>query len=333
MSKKTKDQDYLFISAMLRARESQMLTSEKMVRMLDATSYSEAARVLTECGFEDVSDKSTQELEEVFSKHRAEIFKELSRMCPEKEIVDAFRLKYDYHNAKVLIKSESADVDGLYLMSDCGRVDPKKFAEAYHAQEYRFLPNKLSKAVEEARGVIQRTENPQLADFILDRAYFEELREMADRVTSPFLSGYVTLLIDGANLNSIVRTARIGRDIDFLKKALFKGGSVNAERVGEMALAKEPFALMYAGTEYADCAQLGEAAANGGKLANFEQSCKMVQEEYFSKAVFVSFGAETVVAYIAAVEEEIKAARMILTGKLSGVNPKIIRERLCLSNA
>ena len=34
------------------------------------------------------------------------------------------------------------------------------------------------------------------------------------------------------------------------------------------------------------------------------------------------------VAYLAAVEGEITAVRMILTGKLSGIEPETIRERL-----
>lgn len=45
MSKKTKDTEYLTISAMLRAREASMLSREKMDRMLAAASYAEAAKL------------------------------------------------------------------------------------------------------------------------------------------------------------------------------------------------------------------------------------------------------------------------------------------------
>ena len=40
------------------------------------------------------------------------------------------------------------------------------------------------------------------------------------------------------------------------------------------------------------------------------------------------FGEEAVLAYLAAVETEITAVRMILTGKLAGIAPQTIRERL-----
>ena len=45
-------------------------------------------------------------------------------------------------------------------------------------------------------------------------------------------------------------------------------------------------------------------------------------------AKLVAYGEEPVVAYLAAVESEITAVRMILTGRLAGIDPQTIRERL-----
>ena len=44
------------MSAMLRAREANMLGRDRMDRMLAAGSYGEAAKLLAECGYEDLSD-------------------------------------------------------------------------------------------------------------------------------------------------------------------------------------------------------------------------------------------------------------------------------------
>ena len=70
------------------------------------------------------------------------------------------------------------------------------------------------------------TGNPQLSDFVLDRAYFAEMAETARAVGSPFLEGYVRLLIDAANLRSAVRCARMGKGSDFLSQVLLPGGNV-----------------------------------------------------------------------------------------------------------
>ena len=322
------DYDYLYLTSALRAKEPKMLTKDKMDRMLDAPTFDDAAKMLMDCGYADMSGMSASSVEKTLGSYRAEAFEEIRQLIPERSIVDAFCLKYDYHNAKVLIKAESANVDGKYLLSDSGMVPIETLIEAYHAEDYDALPKMLAKALEEARGVIKRTENAQLADFVLDRAYFEEMKETAENLYSPFLKDYVNLAIDGANLRAAVRTIRMGRNIDFLHGALISGGNVDSQQLAEAAYSDEGFALLFAESPYREAALLGAEAVKGGRLTEFEKSCDNALAAYFGEAKQISFGAQPVIAYIAALENEIMAARMILSGKLSGVNPSLIQERL-----
>ena len=129
MSKKTKDTEYLTMSAMLRAREGSMLSRDRMDRMLSAGSYAEAAKLLTECGYEDMSEADAAGIDAALTKHRSDIFAELAGMAAQPEVVDIFRLKYDYHNIKTLVKAAGAEVSGDRLLSDCGRVPAAKLKE------------------------------------------------------------------------------------------------------------------------------------------------------------------------------------------------------------
>ncbi len=305
-----------------------MLTKDRMDRMLDAPSFDEAAKLLMDCGYPDMSGMDAGGIEKALSAHRAEAFEEIRALIPESAILEVFSLKYDYHNAKVLIKAESADVDGKYLLSVSGNVPLEVFVDAYHAGDYSPLPEKLAKALDEAKSIINRTENPQLADFVLDKAYFAEMKELSEKLYSPFLTDYVRLAIDGANLRATVRTLRIGRDIDFLRNALISGGSIDAGELAEAAFSDIGFAPLFETTPYKDAALLGAEAVNGGRLTEFEKECDNVLTRFFGGAGYTTFGAQPVIAYIAALENEITAARMILTGKLSGVDPSLIRERL-----
>ncbi len=45
-----KDTDYLAVSAWLHAMETRLLTPEKVERLLEAASETEARKLLTECG-------------------------------------------------------------------------------------------------------------------------------------------------------------------------------------------------------------------------------------------------------------------------------------------
>ena len=120
MTKKRKDTDYLTISARIRSMERNLLDRPRMERMLDATTDADAVRILTEVGYEAFDPASERALNAALLHRREELFGELYRYAPEPEIVDVFRLKYDYHNLKAVLKAGSSDVSRLLV--DAGRV-------------------------------------------------------------------------------------------------------------------------------------------------------------------------------------------------------------------
>ena len=321
-----KKEAYLCVSAMLRAREPKLLSNDKAERMLDAASYDEAAKILTDCGYPDMSQMKADELEECLAQRRSAIFDELGKLSPDHELVDLFKLKYDYHNAKTIIKAEATGSDPVPLLSDAGRVPGRKLLEIYNEDKGILLPEKLASAMAEAKAVLARTSNPQLSDFVLDKSWFSELRAAADKLGSPFLKGYADLLIDSANLKTAVRTMRMGKNQDFLAGVLIPGGSVSTQRIAA-ATDKESLAALYSGGILEKAAVLGGEALDGG-MTKFELACDNAVNEYLRGAKLISYGCEPVAAYMAAVEGEIQAARMILTGRLAGVKPQVIRERL-----
>jgi len=323
----SKKEAYIFLSAMLRARETKLLNADRASRMLEAGSFSETAKMLTEHGYADMSGMTAREVNEALNSRREEIFSEIARLVPDRVITDILRMKYDYHNAKVIIKSEAMALDPDRLLSETGRICPKALKEQYAEEQYSLLPGTLGKAMEEAKSVLARTSNPQLADFVLDRYYFEELWENADRSGDAFLKGYVRLLTDAANLKSTVRTLRMGKPAEFLKEVLLPNGNIPADKIASGA-DPETLPAMYMNSPLEKAAALGCAALEGGRLTEFERECDNAVNAYLKKAKMVSFGSEPVVAYLSAVETEITAVRMILTGKMSGIKSEVLRERL-----
>ena len=101
--KKISDREYLYLSAMLKAREANMLTRDKLERMLSAGSFDDAAKLLTESGWPDMSGQTAAGVDKLLSARREEIFAEMERTIPEREVVAVFRTRYDYHNAKAII--------------------------------------------------------------------------------------------------------------------------------------------------------------------------------------------------------------------------------------
>lgn len=319
--------DYLFLSTYIRAREKSLLTRERLERMVEAPDFDEAAKVLQECGYPDLTGASDRTLEETFSARRAAVLSEMERFCPEKELVDAFRLKYDYHNAKVLVKAQGAGVDGEGILSDCGRVSPAVLREAFWEESWRKVPAPLAAALREAKATLARTGNPQLADMGLDKAYFAELLTLTKELAGDFCLGYAKLSIDAANLRTAVRCIRGRMDEGVLRAALIDGGEISRDRIAKRVYG-EGVIEVFSGRALNRAAELGQQAIEGAALSAFERECDNILIRYLTEAKMTAFGPEAAVAYLAGLDGEIVAARMVLLGKRSGLAPERLRERL-----
>ena len=130
-----KDLDYLTISARIHAMENRLLNHERMERMIEARELSEAAKVLTECGYEDLGQVTAGGIEEMLSKAQTDLFHDLSSAVGNRALLDVFRCSYDYHNAKVLVKAEALGVNQDALLMGGGRYDPRRLAEDYSRED------------------------------------------------------------------------------------------------------------------------------------------------------------------------------------------------------
>ncbi len=324
---KLKDTDFLFISTRLRSLENRMLGRERMERMLEARTNEDAAKVLSECGYEGLEPLTAPALEQALAARRAGVFSELAAMSPAPELVDVFRCKYDYHNAKALVKCTAAGQDPDRLLIDAGRIPAATLRDAFRQGALDTLPATLRQAVSDASDTLSATGDPQRSDFILDRAYFQELGEMAAASGSDFLADYVRLMIDAANLKSAVRAMRLHKDLEFLNAVLADGGSVSRSQIASAAVSGAKLESVFTG-RLQEAAVLGDDAAKGGRQTAFEKACDDTLNQFLQSSRMTPFGADVLIAYAAAMENEITAARIILSGRLSGVPTTSIRERL-----
>ena len=121
MAKKIKDTDYLVISARVRAMENQLLTRERMEQVLEARSDEEAAKLLQECGYPELDPTHPEAMDAALSAAREATLADLADTAPDARYIDIFKLKYDYHNVKALLKARAMDTDAGRMLMDMGR--------------------------------------------------------------------------------------------------------------------------------------------------------------------------------------------------------------------
>lgn len=318
-----KDTDYLSISARVRAMENRLLTRERLERMLEARDQGEALKVLSECGYGEWNASDPAGLEQALSAARDSLFRELAAAVPDRRLVELFQLKYDYHNAKVLLKAKVTGQAADRLLVSGGRYTPEQLTQSLHTCGDFFR-----RAVEQAGDCMEQTGDPQLADLLLDKACFEEMARLAKECDSAFLQGYVRMAVDAANLRSWVRCARLEKDAQFLSQVLLEGGNVSVyaltqTRAQDIGGLFRPGPLSVAAELAADLAR-----PNAGPLTAFERECDNALMAYQEKARRTPFGEEVVAGYLFAREAELTAIRTVMAGRMAGLDAEIIRRRL-----
>ncbi len=323
-----KDIDYLYSSSRLRCLERKLLTRERMERMCEAKTNDDAVKVLEECNYPEFSPQSLADVENILALERQKTFKLLESISPDKRLVDIFKIKYDYHNLKVIIKGEQANEDYTFLLSPCGRFPANQLIEMLRENSFAGMPPILSRAVREGKEVLGRTGDPQAGDFILDKACYTEMLGLAKEFNRPFVLGYVQLLIDCINLRSAVRARRMGRGPDFLKQSLIPGGKFPLTRfMGDIS--GDYLESLYHSTPLEQAAEAGAAALrNEGSLAQIDLQCDNAINAYLKDAKYIAFGEQPLIAYAAAKEAELTAVRTIMAGRFGDLPSKTIKERL-----
>ena len=321
MTKHRKDTDYLFLASRVRALERKLLTAPRIEQLLTAGDVAACSQLLSELGYEPIHDEAS--LQASLKQQREAVFSDIARFMPEPELLDVFRLKYDYHNIKTLLKDRS----GGRLLMDAGCISAADMERQYaESGNWQFLPKEMADAAKEAADVLAETGNAQRSDFILDRAYFAQLRRLAQESRCAYLQEYIRAMIDAANLRSLVRTERLHADPGFLRQVLFDGGSVSADTIA--AHAGNGPAALYRTTPFRSAAETGEEAVKGGSLTAFERACDNAVLLAAGKARSIPFGVEVVLGYLAAKEAEWTAVRIIMSGRMAGMTADAIRERL-----
>lgn len=320
-----KDTDYLAVSARVRAMENRLLTRERMERMIETRDLSQARKVLVECGYPEESGVG---LEEILAQARAETFRDLASAVPNPALVGLFGLKYDYHNAKTLIKAQALGVDPERLLLSGGRYHPSELVEGWQREDLRGCSESFRNAMLQASAVLRESKDPQQADLLLDRAYYHEMAQLAKELDSRFLQGYVRLSVDVANLRAAVRVARMGKETEFLRQVLLPGGSVSEQAI--LAARGEALGEVFRSGSLAQAAELGAKLTkpDAGTLTDFEKACDDALTAYLSAARRVPFGEQAVVGYLYAKEMELTAIRTIFAGLSAGLDGDTIRQRL-----
>lgn len=328
---KIKDTDYLFSSARVRSVEKNMLCKDRAEKMIDAKSIEDALRILYDCEYGNEKEQvAAKDFEKLLADEHKKTYNFVMSIVPELNNFKIFLYTYDYHNLKVIMKSEFLGTDANELLVDIGTIDIKMLKFAVKERDFTALTENMKNALNEVINDFPKNKDPQVIDIVFDKYCYDEMLKSAEEVKCEFIIDYVRLLIDTINLKTFVRLRRMNKSWDFLSKVFIDGGKMPQKLfVTSYDESFEKFADKLVPYGFKDVFFEGTSVLNEtGMFTTLEKLIDNNIIEYVKTAKYISFGIEPIVGYLIAKENEIKTARIIMAGKLAGISSELIRERL-----
>jgi V/A-type H+-transporting ATPase subunit C len=226
---------YGFAVGKVRVLERRVLDRAAYERLLDARSFSEQKRLLSDTLYGRFIEpaKTAEDVERALDDALEEAYGFLGKAALPEPVTRYFRLRYDFANLKAVGKARmlGAPLEGLLVGH--GTVP----SEAFEGDLSR-LPDPFATlgSILPAEPPAADSEEASLAiDAVVDAAMFAELLRTAKEARSAFLVQLAALAIDIANIKTLVRGRRAGMDGDTLRGLLIEGGTVDPVALSPLA--------------------------------------------------------------------------------------------------
>jgi V/A-type H+-transporting ATPase subunit C len=325
------DTRYAYAVARVRGMETRVLDRQWIERLLSETPAG-VLKALGDSAYQEAlaGVARPEDVEQGLEKALADTLGTIARLAPEPELIDLFRLRWDFRNLKSLIKAsvlKRAD-RGLGLAPGLGTVDVEVLRKAVEERNFMALPAVLADAARAALDAHRDASELAAIDRICDAALWAHSLAVARSRGNEFLTVYLRTEIDLANVRTFVRMKEAGKDATDLAQALLAGGTLDAAFFrGLLGEPTDAFARALEFGPYADLAPVF-SEWSPEKAYALERACDNVLLKRVEPAKMVAYGIEPLIAYILRRQIEIKLVRTAVLAKLDGLARGDVEERL-----
>lgn len=358
--------EYSWASAVGRIRvlEQRLLAEPEMRQFAESRSLQGALAALRDSLYGPYLEKLQDpgDFDQALEQALSDEYKMLMGMSPEPQAIMVFRARYDFHNLKVVARSNLLGMPWEeQAVSRMGNIIPGHVVELFAeeksvtdpGQRYArgtaflagqpniYVPNptlaSLLKGLLDAYDCVHAQDplpsEPAAGlqmDADIDRAYYRWAAREIRRLGYGGLTMFFASEIDVLNLRMAVRAMRLGIPGALAGSLFLDGGRVEAQAVyGEYLNGLKGLKALYGRTPWADLAEEGVLLLErGGPLSGWERRSDNAFMGFLRKARYQALGPEPVFGYLYGRETEVRNLRVILSGKASGVLAQEILERL-----
>lgn len=322
--------DFISSSTTIRVLEKKLMNMSNYSSMAEAPTLEDDLRLLNDSSYQEFISKldRPEDYEWALKQTEAKALNRLYKLSADPLPIDLVTLKYSYHNVKVYVTEELIGRDQSHLYMDVGEFKSEEFKAGFKTENPKY--ERYYRVIRDLFNRYDEHADPQIIGIEVDDYYFEHMTDLARSSGIDLFIQYVEDLIDFTNIKTILRCQRQNRDVEFIEKALVKGGSIPmSDYEGMLNVKLDENSRLFMNSRIARAVREGIISyKETGSLSIFE----MKMDNYFmslaKKIRTVTYGPEVLFGYALAVDMEIKNIRTILIAKEFGLEPDFIRERL-----
>jgi len=322
--------DYAYIMGVLRSLEAKLLNTNDLERMIDAPNAEAAFRVFNDTEYADnILDVEVAEFKKALDADLLQTKEMYEKMLGNKDLLDFLFCRHDFHNVKLSFKAKYSGKELKEFESELGNISADKIRQSVVEDSTPDLPDSLKEVVEKAKVKFEKNHDPHYIDNLLDKEMFKHLVSLVKKIDNEFVTDFLKLQIDLANIKILLRVKRLKRDISFLKNELIEGGSIPTKELVEQ-LDKDTKTILKYLEKYFDnkMVVIFDEYEKEDSLWNLEQGFENYELDYLQQTKMYNYGPEIVLSYFYAKKNAIRNVRLVMTGKINGVDSQEIKQRL-----
>lgn len=318
-------QGLIFANACAKAKELNLFTEERLHRMIEASSFDDAVRILFEVNYAGGMIVESKDYEKLLIEEERLVNEFVRGVIPEKAGFECFFLKNDYHNFKTLLKVKFGKLSEYeqMLLPD-GTIPLAVLKEKLNANKLDFNIY-MAKAYQIISTAFETgTGSPRVIDVEVDKAMYRDIKNRLSKNCDKYIKEYFITLIDTTNILSFLRVIRLKESFKFFADNFIDGGEYSIKFFEECTLDYNKIIAAVSGTKYKAFA----VKLENGDLPTFETARDNFLLSIFSTSKTDMFSVAPIVGYYLAKQNEIKVLRLVLICKKNGVPQNELKKRV-----
>lgn len=326
---------YVYTVARLRGMENHILDTGFFSRLMDSAGIEDAVKALGETSYSQWITGNSG-FDKAIDAEMLATCQELESFVPDKGLLDIFRLPYDFHNVKVLLKGlfkvRGGEPEGRRydLLSKLGTINTDELTNAIETEEYSYLPYGLTDLIPQCWQLWEATKNAQAVELLIDHQMFKAMLKVAEDLKMPDIVQWVKFRIDAENLKSAIRLARMKYDSAKSLQFFHEGGTIRPDDMAK--LLNEPQETWSRLLSHTDIGAVLSALQDSGDIkASLSEVSKAIDDyliRVLEKAKYLMDDPANVMLYLLTKEAETRNMRVALVCVGSGLDREFGRRLL-----